>query len=71
MQIRFGLPIKEEPGMIVCELVLFLKTISLLGGQPPEVQILFGPGQFSRCAAASGVGEGEQVQQCRLLTRPR
>ena len=62
MQIRALLPVEQEPGVIVGERVRPIEAAVLLGDQPPEVQVLLGTPHLGR-RPASGVGEGEQVQQ--------
>ena len=62
MQVRLVLPVEQEPGVVVGERVRPVEAAVLLGDEPPEMQVLLGTPHLGGLPA-SGVGEGEQVEQ--------
>ena len=62
MQVRLLLPVEQKAGVIVGERVRPIEAAVLLGDQSPEMQVLLGTPHLGGLSA-SGVGEGEQIEQ--------
>ena len=62
MEVRLRLAIEQEPGLVVGERIGPIEAVVLLGDQLPELQVLLGAAHLGG-RAASGVGEGEQVEE--------